>query len=655
MRELSVDIETRSDVDLIACGMPPYIESPEFDILLFQYAYGDDPVTVIDLTALEEIPDGVLADLCDPDVEKSAFNAAFEIACLNKWAINNGKKFHTPANQWVCTMTKCAMLGLPMSLEKAGTVLKLDVVKDAAGKKLIQYFTIPCIPTEKNGFRKWNEPHHNYPEWKNFISYGATDVVVERKIKRKLSFYIVIQMEKELWALDQEINTRGMRIDRSLVENAIRFKAINKIRIKQEAIEITQLQNPNSRKQLIEWLEKETNEKVANIKKETIAALIESSDSEKIKRVLELKQSMGKNSLSKYDTMINTSCADGRIRAMLQYYGAGGTGRWAGRGVQPQNLPKNTLNDLDLARIVLKSGILDDMDFLFGDTSTILSQLLRTAFIASLGNILTVSDLAAIEARIAAWVADELWKLQVFNTHGKIYEAAGSRMFKVPIESVTKGSKLRDKSKIAELALGFQGGPMALITGGALRMGLTEPELRPLVDAWRAANPKIVQCWYDLQRTAIKAVKNTGSIITHKFNNGQLLFQVEKNVLFITLPSGRKLSYMRPRIKEGKFGGDALAYEGVGKNSQWVIIDTYGGMIFENVVQAIARDVLATQMLRTKAAGFEIVLHVHDEIVIDGPRGILDQVNKIMSTPIDWAPNLPLGAEGFETEYYKKD
>ena len=551
-------------------------------------------------------------------------------------------------------MVRSAMCGLPLSLDASSKALGLTQEKMAAGKALINYFSKPCKPTVKNGMRTRNLPGHDIDKWNLFKSYCCQDVEVERAIRDKLEFLVIPDAEKKLWVLDQEINRRGVMLDQKLVRNAIAMDAASKDRLAKEAIEITGLENPNSTIQLKQWLIDELGEDIDNISKETVKELLSRVDNEEIKTVLRNRQEAAKTSVKKYTAMASAMCKDGRVRGMLQYYGANRTGRWAGRLVQLHNLPQNHLKDLDLARNVVRDNDLDGVEMLFGNVPDTLSQLIRTAFVAKPGCRFIVADFSAIEARVIAWLADEQWRLDVFKTHGKIYEASASQMFKMPIEQITKGSALRQKGKVAELALGYQGGPGALTQMGALKMGVAEDELQDLVDAWRNANPAIVRLWGEVGRAAMKAVEIGGAfVIRHGIK-----FIKRGQYLCIDLPSGRTLYYVRPRIAANQFGSKALKYEGMNQTTkQWGLQDTYGGKLVENIVQAIARDCLALAMRRLNKAGYPIVSHVHDEVILeaDNETGSLEEACEIMGRPIKWAPGLLLRAEGYETQYYKKD
>lgn len=644
---LAIDIETYSSTDLTKSGVYKYVEAEDFTILLVAYSFNCASVELIDVTETPEKLDEMRHILINPNVLKTAFNANFERTCLSKYL-----DIELPPEQWECTMVKSAMCGLPLSLEMVAKVLNLGQQKDSAGKALIRYFSMPCKPTARKGNRTRNLPMHDLFKWEDFKAYCMQDVRTELAIRERLSFYKITDKERALWVLDQKINDTGILLDPAFVQNAISIDAINKQRLTEEAIKLTSLDNPNSATQLKEWLTAEGVE-VDSLTKSAIPDLLKASDCEIVSRVLTLRQEMAKTSVKKYTSMLNGICADSRLRGLLQHYGANRTGRWAGRLVQVQNLPQNHLPDLDLARKLVGDNDVETLEMLFGNVPDTLSQLIRTAFVAGEGKTFIVADFSAIEARVIAWLAGEAWRLQVFNSHGKIYEASAAQMFKVPIETVTKGSPLRQKGKIAELALGYQGGVNALITMGALNMGIEEKELKGLVDMWRSANPAIVKAWYTIQNAAIDSVE-TGEPVT--IMHGIKLF-VKHDILFIELPSGRRLSYFEPLVKEGKFG-PSLTYKGMDQTTkQWKTQDTYGGKLVENIVQGIARDCLAEALLKIDAAGFKIVMHVHDEVVIEADEDSLDlsAINSIMSEPISWAPGLPLTADSYSTPFYKKD
>ena len=654
MTTLAIDIETYSDEDLPKTGVYRYAESPVFEITLLAYAYDDQEVHIVDLLQGETIPDRVLKDLVDQYVVKTAFNAAFERTCLAAYL---GR--YMPPEQWRCTSVLALTLGLPGNLGAVGDALRLgkDKKKMGVGRSLISYFCKPCKPTKVNGRRTRNFPHHDPDRWELFKTYCKQDVVSEREIRNRLLSFDLTPEEQALWCLDQKINERGVRLDMQLVEHAIRCDELYAERLLAEAIELTGLQNPKSVTQLKKWLRDTDDIEVESLNKQVVPELLRGTANANVRRVLELRQEMAKSSVSKYKAMSRAVSKDGRVRGLHQFYGANRTGRWAGRVVQPQNLPQNKLKDLDLARNLLREGKYDELEMMFGNVPDTLSQLIRTAMVASDGRQLMVVDFSAIEARVLAWLAWEKWRIDVFNTHGKIYEASAEQMFHLPPGSVGKGSPYRQKGKVAELALGYQGGAGALITMGALKMGLTEDELDPIKIAWRAANKKIEQFWYDVERAAIRAlVEKQPVLLPIADKRAALVFSYEKGCLFIKLPSGRRLCYYRARMEHDvKFNKTAITYGGLDqKTKQWSDnIRTYGGKLVENLCQAIARDCLREGLFALDAAGFETVIHVHDEAVSDG--GDLAQAEAIMGTPIVWAPGLPLRGDGFITPYYKKD
>lgn len=648
MTILSIDIETFSSVDLGKSGVYAYTEAPDFEILLFGYAIEDGPVHVVDLASGEYLPDKVDLDLADQVVIKTAFNANFERTCI---AVHFNRMM--APEQWRCSSVLALTLGLPTKLEEVAKVMRLEQQKDTAGKNLIRYFSIPCKPTKANGMRTRNLPHHAPEKWEQFKAYCLQDVEVERTIRKRLEKYQPSHFEQKLWCLDQRINDRGVLVDPVLVQNAIACDTQYQNRRIEEAAKLTGLDNPNSVAQLKGWLLEAEGLEVDSLNKATVPELLKQAETDDVKRVLELRQEMAKTSVKKYQAMDRARCTDNRVRGLLQFYGANRTGRWAGRLVQVQNLPQNHLKDLDLARDLLIAGEFDLLEMVYDSVPVVLSQLIRTAFIPAPGHRFMVADFSAIEARVIAWLAGEKWRLDVFNTHGKIYEASASAMFRIPLEDVTKD--IRQKGKVAELALGYQGGPGALISMGALEKGLTEEELPGIVKAWRVASPNIVQFWWDVERAAVEAVRDK---TTFTLQHG-LAFTYESGILFIRLPSGRKLAYVRPRIEiNPRFDKPALSYEGQDQvKKQWVRMFTYGGKLVENITQATARDCLAESLLRLDATGYKTVMHVHDEAVLEVPNdwGSLDEACEIMGQPIPWAPGLPMRADGFETEFYKKD
>jgi DNA polymerase len=649
MVALSIDIETYSSVDLPSCGVYAYASAPDFEILLFGYAIDDGSVKVVDLSQGEEIPESVISDLFNPEVLKTAYNANFERTCLAK---RFGKPM--PPEQWECSAAHALTLGLPGYLDGVAKALKLQQQKDSAGKALIRYFCMPCKPTKKNGGRTRNLPEHDPKKWEQFKEYCAQDVEVERDLRYKLSQYPMRKKERKIWELDQKINDSGVLVDMQLVENAIACDEAYQESYFQEAQKLTGLENPNSVAQLKGYIKETTGETVKSLNKEKVAEMLEETKCETVKRVLALRQKMGKTSIKKYQAMERSVCPDGRVRGLFQYYGANRTGRWAGRLVQVQNLPRNSMPDLDLARQLLKAREFELLELFYDSVPEVLSQLIRTALIPSPGCRFIVSDFSAIEARVIAWLAGEDWRMKVFRSHGKIYEASASQMFKVPIEKITKGSPLRQKGKIAELALGYGGAAGALKAMGALEKGLKEEELPGLVDTWRTANPAIVQFWWDIGNAAMDAVKNKSTVQVHH----GIEFSYESGGLFLKLPSGRRLCYVQPQIKpHHKFNKPTVTFMGTEQGSNWGRIETYGPKLVENIVQATARDCLADALLRLDKAGYKIVMHVHDEAVLEMPddEGSVEEACEVMAQPLKWAPDLPLPADGFETGYYMKD
>ena len=667
MTQLSIDIETYSSVDLKKAGVHRYVEASDFQVMLFAYAFGNDPVRVIDLMAgNERIPPDVITAIFDPTIIKTAFNAAFEIACLSK----HFSKQLDPA-QWRCTSVHALTLGLPGNLGDLGKAMRMpqDKQKMGVGGGLIRYFCIPCKPTKKNGERTRNLWFHEPAKWQLFKDYCARDVESERAIRDRLSRFPVSDIEQRLWVLDQQMNTRGIQVDLELVEAAIECDAIYKKRLTDEAIAITGLANPNSRNQLIKWLQEEEDDSITDITKKTVPKVLASTDNDVVRRMLELRQELAKTSVSKYKAMATAVCRDGCIRGLLQFYGANRTGRWAGRLVQVQNLPQNKLKDIDLARNLLKARDYDTLELLFGNVPDTLSQLIRTAFVAREGRRLIDVDFSAIEARVIAWLAWCEWRMQVFATHGKIYEASAEQMFHLEPGSVTKKSPYRQRGKVAELALGYQGGAGALKTMGALDMGLKEEELDDVKNAWRAANPEIVDLWYESERCAKAAVQGkTRTEMPIAGGRAKIVFSYESGYLFITLPSGRRLAYVMPRIEPRDLMSEkgfliaqagSLTYEGLDqKTKQWGRVATYGGKLVENITQAIARDCLRESMFAIDEVGcYDQLMTVHDEIVIEADHGVgsLAEIEEIMDYKLPWAPGLKLGGDGFETQYFMKE
>ena len=640
MRHLSIDIETYSSND-IKDGVYKYSDASDFQVLLFAYSLDGGPVQCLDMTK-QGLPKELREALTDPDIQKHAFNAQFERVCLSHYL---GIPYYLDPSQWRCTMVLAQELGLPASLERCAEYLNLAQKKDAAGKNLIKYFSLPCKPTKANGGRTRNLPMHDPEKWQLFIDYCIQDVVVEMAIADKLSILPVSSREWDYYAIDQRINDRGVGLDNDLVQAALYCKDAKMEALASELKEITQLDNPNSRNQLLAWL-KEQGYQAKGLTKADVQKELETATGE-VKRVLELKLQTAMSSLKKYEAMERAECSDGRVHGLLQFYGASRTGRWAGRVVQVQNLARNYLKDLDDARNLVKKRDIDGVEILYDSLNDTLKQLVRTAFIAEDGQDFYVSDFSAIEARVIAWYAKENWRLGVFATHGKIYEASASQMFHIPLEDVDKN--LRQKGKVAELALGYQGGPGALKQMGALEMGVPEEELPELVENWRRANPNIVQFWKDVQRAAIKALKTRSTI-----KLGKLKFKRSKGFLFIQLPSGRNLAYAKASVEAGDYG-DKIVYEGQGDKAYFTRQETYGGKLVENIVQATARDILAEALLRLEEAGYPVVFHVHDEAIVETSDTDIGTINNLMAQAPDWGAGLPLNSEGYVTKYYKKD
>lgn len=646
--ELSIDIETYSDIDLLKTGVYKYVEDESFEILMFAYSFNNESVQIVDLKQGETLPLRVINALINRNVIKTAFNANFERTCINKFFL-----IDTKPEDWQCTMVKSLMFGYPGQLEACGMVMNLNTQKDKKGKALIKYFSYPCKPSKANGMRVRNLPEHDPEKWNDFKKYCVTDVEVEKQVKSRLDHFHITHRERELWCLDQKINDRGIMIDKQLVFNAIKINKEYTERLTEEAIKLTGMSNPNSPAQIKQWLLDETMVEVKSLSKKILPDLIKTADNAAVKRMLEIRKEMSKSSIKKFNSMWNTFCSDHRIRGTLQYYGANRTGRWAGRNVQTHNLVRNNLKNLGIARRLVRNDDLEMIEIVFGDVSSVLSELVRTAFIPKPGCKFIISDFSAIEARVIAWLAGEKWRLEVFKTHGKIYEASASQMFKVPIESVTKGSALRDKGKISELALGYQGSVGALERMGAYEMGLTAEELPELVKTWRMANREIVKLWSVINEAAIHTVQTGESVKVRG-----CLFYMYKGIFFIRLPSGRVLSYLKPSIVSNKFDLDGVQYYGIDQvTKQWVKQDTYGGKLVENIVQAIARDCLADSIVRLDDAGYDVVLHVHDEIILEVNKDddCLYEVDTIMSSEVEWGKGLPLKAEGFESDYYIKN
>lgn len=633
MKRLSIDLETYSSVDLGKSGVYKYAESEDFEILLFAYSIDDGEVKVVDLASGEIIPEEILSALSDESIEKWAFNANFERMCLSRFL---GERLKPQG--WYCTMIWSAYLGLPLSLEKVGEVLKLDKQKTNEGKALIRYFSIPCIPTKTNGMRTRNLPHHDLEKWSTFKKYNQRDVETEMAIKKKLSAFPMPQSEWENYWIDQNINDRGILIDEVLVGSAIKFDEILREENMDRAIELTGLENPNSPIQLKEWLNEKGLE-IDSLAKKDVESALKNAEGD-IKEVLELRQELSKSSVRKYDAMKNVKGKDNRARGLIQFYGANRTGRYSGRLIQVQNLRRNNLKDLELARSLVKNRDYETMEILYESPSDILSQLIRTAFIPKEDTRFIISDFSAIEARVLAWLAGEQLVLDAFENGEDIYCRTASRMFGVPVEKHGVNGHLRQKGKIATLACGYQGALGALKAMGGIEMGLSEDELQSIVDSWREANPNIVSLWWDID-AVVKRVVKTRSKEEYK----SLVISYEKGILFIQLPSKRRLAYPKAKIGMNRFGGESIVYEGIVVGNKWDKIESYGGKFVENIVQAIAKDILAEAMMRLEKKGFNIVMHIHDEVVIESDSSSIEEVNEIMSIVPIWAPELILDAD----------
>lgn len=660
MKHLSIDIETRSSVDIGKAGLYKYAQSPDFRILLFAFQEDGNPVEVVDLAQGEEIPEHAVRMLADPDVTKHAYNAAFEWYCLNRAG------YRTPLEQWRCTMAHGLYCGYTAGLDATGKAIGLpqDKQKLAAGKALIRYFCVPCRPTKTNGNRTWNQPWHAKEKWELFKEYNRQDVVTERAILNRLEQFPMPEAEQKQWQMDVLMNAFGVRVDTELIKGALYIDAVSTQELTEEAVRITGLGNPNSGAQLVPWLNTQCGrERFQDIQKATVADALDHREDypEDVRRMLEIRQQLGKTSIKKYVAMDTAKGEGDRVRGLTQYYGANRTGRWAGRMVQMQNLPRNYLKTLDYARNLVKDKNYAGLKLLYGNVPDTLSQLIRTAFIPSEGNKFVVSDFSAIEARVIAWLAGEQWVNEVFATHGKIYEATAAQMFDVPVDRIVKGNpeySLRQKGKVATLALGYQGGTSALIAMGALNMGLTEDELPDIVSRWRQANPRIRDLWYAVENAALAAMETARPQAIRG-----LIFALEGDLLYgqsfltVRLPSGRKLYYPKPFLKENQFGKQALHYYTVGQQTRkWEVASTYGGKMTENIVQAIARDCLAVTLERIYDRGLQTVFHVHDEVIIDAPmETTVEEICDLMAEPIPWAPGLILKGAGFESSYYMKD
>jgi len=646
MKTLSIDIETYSSTNLAKSGVYRYVESPDFEVLLFGYSMDGCDVQVVDLASGEKLPIEVLDALTNETVIKWAFNANFERVCLSRFLGLPTGEYINPVS-WKCSMVWAATMGLPLSLEGVGSVLKLDKQKLTEGKDLIKFFCQPCAPTKSNGQRTRNYTYHAPDKWSAFKKYNIRDVETEMSIQEKLSKFPVPDSLWDEYHLDQEINDRGVALDMTLVQEAITIDGRSRSELTTAMKHLTELDNPNSVQQMKQWLA-DNGMETDTLAKKVVVELLKTAPLE-LADVLSLRQQLAKSSVRKYQAMEDAVCTDGRARGMFQFFGANRTGRWAGRLIQMQNLPQNHLEDLTEARALVRSGDFDAIEMLYEDVPDTLSQLIRTAFVPRAGAKFIVADFSAIEARVIAWLAGEQWRQDVFAKGGDIYCASASQMFKVPVEKHGINGHLRQKGKIAELALGYGGSVGALKAMGALDMGLEEDELPPLVDAWRQSNPRIAKFWWDVDKAAMEAVRYKRTNSTHG-----ITFSCQRGMLFISLPSGRRLAYVKPGIGENKFGGQCITYEGVGATKKWERLDSYGPKFVENIVQATARDILCSAMQTLRHCS--IVMHVHDEVVIEAdPQRSLKAVCEQMGRTPPWANGLLLRADGYETDFYKKD
>ena len=649
-RVLSIDLETFSDVDLSTSGVYRYVEG-DFHILLFAYAFDDEDVQIVDLACGEELPQAVADAIFDDNIIKAAWNAQFERTCLSQY-------FNTrlSPDSWQCSMVWAASLSLPLKLKAAAEVLKTGAQKDDAGERLIRYFSIPCKPTKTNGGRTRNLPEHSPEDWERFKSYCLQDVRTERDIRHKLEQFPMKDSEWDYYHMDQRINDRGVRIDRELVEQAITCDLMLSEEMTKKAYALTGLENPNSVSQLKSWLE-ERGIEVDSLGKKDVSALISDLDKHSIDRealeMMKLRLQMAKSSVKKYQAADRYICSDGRAHGLFQFSGANRTQRWAGRGIQLQNLPQNHISTLEEARELVKMGCFDMVESIYGNTPDILSQLIRTMLIPKEGCQFIIADFSAIEARVLAWLAGEQWRLDAFQNGADIYCASATQMFGVPVVKHGINGELRQKGKVAELACGYGGAAGALISMGALEMGLKEDELPDIIDSWRTSNPKIVQFWWEVEKAAIDTLKD------HQARSfGRVSFSFSANTLWITLPSGRQLAYIKPRLQPNRFGRMAITYEGLNAANKWSRGETYSGKLVENITQATARDLLAEAMWRMEQAGLDIVAHVHDEVILEVPesRVTVDDVTTIMNQNPSWADGLPLSSAGYVGEiFYFKD
>ena len=654
---LFIDVETFSSVDIKNSGAYKYIESPDFEILIIGYALDDGPVITVDLAQGEEMPEEFEEALLDPECIKVAHTAVFERLSFKRIGYN------IPAEQWYCTSVKAAYCGLPLSLDGVSKALNLTDKKLDTGKALIKYFSCPCKATRVNGMRTRNYPEHAPEKWEMYKEYNKYDVLAEREIFYRLEPYIIPKIEREMYVLDQNINDRGILADMELAESAIAVDNIYTSMLTQRAQQLTGLENPNSPVQIRQWIEKKTGNDVLSLSKETMPDLLkEFADYPDVIELLNIRKKLSKTSIKKYYAMLNCAMKDHRVRGTFQFYGANRTGRWAGRLLQLQNLSKNHISHIEVPRELIRARDWETVEMMYDDVTDILSQLVRTALIAPKGKVFSVADFSAIEARVISWLANEKWRMDVFRGDGKIYEATGAKMFNVPISSITKGSVLRDKSKISELALGYEGSLGALKRMGGERMGLSDTEMMSLVRKWRIANPAIVDMWKEIDEASKEAVRYQRQV---SCTCRKIIFDCDGKFMTIQLPSGRKLFYYGPRFKDKKIGRSTmptrvLCYQGVVQETkQWGEIDTYGGKLTENIVQAIARDLLGNSMLQLENAGYYPVCHIHDECLVEVPeenaQAYYEEMAKIMSTPPEWASDLPLRADGYTTPFYLKD
>ena len=649
MKKLSCDIETFSDVDLIRCGVYKYADSPNFEMLLFAYAVDDGDVHIIDIAGGEELPEEIIQVIKSDTVVKTAYNAQFERVCLSRYLKLPEGEYLNPQS-WYCTAVQAAELALPLSLADVGSVLGLERQKMTEGKELIKYFCVPCKPTKSNGNRTRNRPCHDINKWETFKKYCMRDVDVERQIADKLKMYPISDEEHRLYVLDQIINDRGVLVDCELAKQAVKLNSIQSAVAVEQAYMITGLENPNSVTQLKQWL-KENGVEIESMSKKAVKSLADETDGD-VSKMLKLRLLMAKTSVKKYEAVIRSVCSDNRVHGMMRFCGANRTGRWSGNILQPQNLPQNHLPDLTLARDIVKDGDFEMLDMMFGNVPNVLSELIRTVLIPKPNHRFIVADFSAIEARVLAWIAGEQWRIDTFKNGGDIYCASASKMFKVPVEKNGVNGELRQKGKISELACGYGGSVGALKNMGAVEMGVQENELQGLINDWRNANPHIVRFWYEVGNAAMKAIKEKTTVPL-----GKLVFAYERGILFIRLPSGRRLSYIKPRIGTNRFGGDSITYMGINSAKKWDRLETFGGKLTENIVQGTARDLLANALINAANAGYDTVFHVHDEIICEVPNGYgsVDELYRLMCIKPEWADGLPLNADGFECEYYKKE